>query len=166
MATMTNMMIMAMTTITTMMPIATMMSMTTMMNILTLLTMKTMTTMLIMTMIAITTMRYIVSVITILSIVSLVNMMTMTTLMTILTIMHITASSSLNLKLKVIWPDVRALPRRSLKLIIINHSFSQAKIRITQSRFTQFFCIGSVYFGCLQVNSHIQAVQNMCGKGG
>ena len=23
-----------------------------------------------------------------------------------------------------------------------------------------------VYFGCLQVNPHIQAVQNMCGKGG
>ena len=29
-----------------------------------------------------------------------------------------------------------------------------------------FFCIGMVYFGCLQVNPHIQAVQNMCGKGG
>ena len=28
------------------------------------------------------------------------------------------------------------------------------------------FCIGMVYFGCLQVNPHIQAVQNMCGKGG
>merc|ERR1711949_141405 len=27
------------------------------------------------------------------------------------------------------------------------------------------FCIGMVYFGCLQVNLHIQAVQNMCGKG-
>ena len=24
------------------------------------------------------------------------------------------------------------------------------------------FCIGMVYFGCLQVNPHIQAVQNMC----
>ena len=28
------------------------------------------------------------------------------------------------------------------------------------------FCIGMVYFGCLQVNPHIQAVQNMCSKGG
>ena len=28
------------------------------------------------------------------------------------------------------------------------------------------FCIGMVYFECLQVNPHIQAVQNMCGKGG
>ena len=28
------------------------------------------------------------------------------------------------------------------------------------------FCIGMVYFGCLQVNPHIQAVPNMCGKGG
>ena len=28
------------------------------------------------------------------------------------------------------------------------------------------FFIGMVYFGCLQVNPHIQAVQNMCGKGG
>ena len=28
------------------------------------------------------------------------------------------------------------------------------------------FCIGMVYFGCRQVNPHIQAVQNMCGKGG
>ena len=28
------------------------------------------------------------------------------------------------------------------------------------------FCIGMVYFGCLQVNPHIQAVQNMCGKRG
>merc|ERR1712209_169318 len=36
------------------------------------------------------------------------------------------------------------------------------KKRITQSRFTQFFCIGMVCFGCLQVNPHIQAVQNMC----
>ena len=26
--------------------------------------------------------------------------------------------------------------------------------------------IGMVYFGCLQVNPHIQAVQNMCAKGG
>merc|ERR1712079_472775 len=40
------------------------------------------------------------------------------------------------------------------------------KKRITKSRFTQFFCIGMVYFGCLQVNPHIQAVQNMCSKGG
>ena len=28
------------------------------------------------------------------------------------------------------------------------------------------FFIGMVYFGCLQVNPHIQAVQNMCSKGG
>ena len=26
------------------------------------------------------------------------------------------------------------------------------------------FCIGMVYFGCLHVNPHIQAVQNMCEK--
>ena len=32
--------------------------------------------------------------------------------------------------------------------------------------FLNFFFIGMVYFGCLQVNPHIQAVQNMCGKGG
>ena len=25
---------------------------------------------------------------------------------------------------------------------------------------------GMVYFGCLQVKAHIQAVQNMCSKGG
>ena len=40
------------------------------------------------------------------------------------------------------------------------------KKQITESRFTQFFFIGMVYFGCLQVNPHIQAVQNMCSKGG
>ena len=28
------------------------------------------------------------------------------------------------------------------------------------------FCIGMVYFGCLLVSPHIQAVQNMCSKGG
>ena len=28
------------------------------------------------------------------------------------------------------------------------------------------FFIRMVYFECLQVNPHIQAVQNMCGKGG
>ena len=28
------------------------------------------------------------------------------------------------------------------------------------------FCIGMVYFRCLLVNPHVQAVQNMCGKGG
>ena len=27
-------------------------------------------------------------------------------------------------------------------------------------------CIGMVYFKCLLVNPHVQAVQNMCGKGG
>ena len=27
------------------------------------------------------------------------------------------------------------------------------------------FFIGMVYFGCLQVNPHIQTVQNMCRKG-
>ena len=31
--------------------------------------------------------------------------------------------------------------------------------------FLNFF-IGMVYFGCLQVNPHIQAAQNMCRKGG
>ena len=28
------------------------------------------------------------------------------------------------------------------------------------------FCKGMVYFECLLVNPHIQAVENMCGKGG
>ena len=40
------------------------------------------------------------------------------------------------------------------------------KKRITQLRFTQFFCIGMVHFRCLMVNPHVQAVQSMCGKGG
>ena len=40
------------------------------------------------------------------------------------------------------------------------------KKRITQSQFSQFFFIGMVYFELLQVNPHIQAVQNMYGIGG
>ena len=73
------------------------------------------------------------SIMTILKIVNMVTMIIIATMMTILammailTLMRIAASISLNWKLEVIWPDARALPRRSLWFDqTVNHSLCQS----------------------------------------
>ena len=40
------------------------------------------------------------------------------------------------------------------------------KIKINRARFAQTFSIGMVYFRFYLVNPHVQAAQNMYGKGG
>ena len=61
--------------------------------------------------------------------------------------------------------------RKSLISLYKLGSRTQKSLKIAQKTdhliaIYSIFCKGMVCFECLQVNPHIQAVQNMCSKGG